>query len=180
MQRLLTFLITVCAFVLSALAQSPESPQVVTVSRPGKIASYFNGERNMTTVVMGFSDVGGESPCGLYLSANGSYEGKTAATPNKINLVIMRITPEEKIKSAPLRDLTFISDGETINLGLMETASQQTNMDLRLETLQVSVPYDSFLKIANAKSVEGKLGIVKFALTENNLNFMRQFAVRFK
>ena len=53
-------------------------------------------------------------------------------------------------------------------------------MDLRLETLQVSVPYDSFLKIANAKSVEGKLGIVKFALTENNLNFMRQFAVRFK
>ena len=85
-----------------------------------------------------------------------------------------------KIESAPLRDLTFFSDGEVMNLGLMETASQQINMDLRLETLQLSVPYDSFLKIANAKSVEAKLGSAKFALTENNLTFMRQFANRFK
>ena len=52
--------------------------------------------------------------------------------------------------------------------------------NLRLETLQTSVPYESFLKIANAKSVEGKLGSVKFTLTENNLNFMREFASRLK
>ncbi len=117
---------------------------------------------------------------GLYISANSSHPGKTTASPNAVNLVILRITPEERIKSAPLRDLTFTADGHVMNLGLMETASQQTNMDLRLETLQTSVPYESFLKIANAKSVEGKLGSVKFMLTENNLNFMREFASRLK
>ena len=131
-------------------------------------------------VVLGFSDLGGESPCGLYLSANGFYQGKAAVPPSKITLVIMRITPEEKIKSAPLRNLTLIADGEMMNLGVMETASQQTNMDLRLETLQLSIPYESFLKISNGKRVEAKLGSAKFALTENNLSFMRQFAEKFK
>lgn len=180
LNRTVLFMMAVCVFGSSGVGQTPSSPQVVPVARPGKIATYFNADRNVTTVVLGFSDVGGESPCGLYLSANSSYPGKVAAAPREITLVMMRITPEERIKSAPLRDLTFVSDGEVMNLGLMETASQQTNMDLRLETLQLSVPYDSFLKISNAKSVEAKLGSAKFALTENNLTFMRQFAKRFK
>ena len=176
MQRFSTFVMAVVVFAFSA----PNHSQVVSVSRPGKIATYFNSERNITTVVMGFSDVGGESACGLYLSANGSYEGKTAAQPNKITLLIMRITPEEKIKSAPLRDLTFTPDGELMDIGVMETASQQTNMDLRLETLQLSISFESFVRIANAKKVEAKLGSAKFELTTNNLNFMSQFADKFK
>lgn len=173
-------LLVVCALGFSVSAQSPPSPQVDTATSPGKIASYFNAEKNTTTVVLGFSDVGGESPCGLYFSVSGFHQGKTAAPANKINLVMMRITPEEKIKSAPLRDLTFTFDNETMSLGLMETASQQSIMDLRLETLQIAVPFDSFLKIANAKSVEAKLGLAKFTLTETNLNNLRQFVTRFK
>ncbi len=62
----------------------------------------------------------------------------------------------------------------------METASQHSNMDLRFEVLEASVPYDSFLKVINAKSVEAKLGSAKFKLTDNNLSAMREFASRFK
>ena len=165
---------------IPALAQTQPGPQIVSVARPGKVATHYNADENSTTVVLGFSDVGGESPCGLYISANASHLGKTAASPNSVNLVILRITPEEKIKAAPLRDLTFTADGQVINLGLMETGSQQTNMDLRFETLQISLPYESFLKIANAKKVEGKLGPAKFMLAENNLSFMREFVARMK
>jgi hypothetical protein len=43
-----------------------------------------------------------------------------------------------------------------------------------------TVPYESFLRIANAKNVEGKRGSAKFLPTENNLNFMREFAGRLK
>jgi hypothetical protein len=67
-----------------------------------------------------------------------------------------------------------------MNLGLMETGSQQTNMDLRFETLQISMPYESFLRIASAKKVEGKLGPAKFTLAENNLSFVREFVGRMK
>jgi hypothetical protein len=162
------------------LAQTQQGPQIVSVTRPGKVATYYNAEKNSTTVVLGFSDVGGASPCGLYISANASHPGKTAASPNSVNFVILRITPEEKIKSAPLRDLTFTADGQVISLGLMETGSQQSNMDLRFETLQISLPYESFVRIANAKKVEGKLGPSNFMLTENNLRFIREFVGRMK
>ncbi|HET6893155.1 MAG TPA: hypothetical protein VFH31_18770, partial [Pyrinomonadaceae bacterium] len=112
--------------------------------------------------------------------ANASYPGKTVVSPADVTLTIMRITPEEKIKAAPLRDLTVTADSAVMNLGVMETASQQTMMDLRWETLQIAVPYSSFVKIANAKDVAAKLGLAKFVLTKNNLNFMRQFTSRLK
>ena len=179
MRRIVSLLIVFGSLALSAFTQTP-SPQIVTVTRPGKVASYYNATKDVTTVVLGFSDVGGESACGIYVSASASYPGKAAAPPVDIKLVIMRITPEEKIKSAPLRDLTFSADGQVMNLGLMETVTQQTMMDLRWETLQISVPYESFLRIANAKTAEGKLGSAKFVLTENNLNFIRQFVSQFK
>jgi hypothetical protein len=169
-----------CSLGIPALAQTQLGPQIVSATRPGKIATYYNAEKNSTTVVLGFSDVGGESSCGLYISANASHPGKTAASPNSVNFVVLRITPEEKIKSAPLRDLTFTADGQVMNLGVMETGSQQSNMDLRFETLQISLPYDSFLKIANAKKVEGKLGTANFRFTENNLSFIREFVSRMK
>jgi len=175
--RISSLLAVAFSVLVAALGQTP---QTVVVARPGKIASYYNDAQNKTNVVLGFSDVGGEAGCGLYISANASYPGKTVVTPSDIKLTIMRITPEEKIKSAPLRDLTFTVDGQPINVGVMETASQQTVMDLRWETLQIPVPYESFVKIANGKAVEGKLGAAKFLLTENNLNFMRQFATRLK
>ena len=170
-------LAVVGSFSLILLGQSP---QIVTITRPGKIASYYNTTNDKTSVLLGFSDVGVESGCGLYISANASYPGKTVRSPTEVKLTIMRITPEEKIKSAPLGDLTFTVDGQVMNLGLMETASQQTIMDLRWETLQIPVPYESFVKIATAKIVEAKLGAAKFVLTDNNLNFMRQFASRLK
>jgi hypothetical protein len=179
--KITLLLAILCSLAPTVFGQSfIQSPQSVTITRPGKIASYYNAAQDKTTVVLGFSDVGGESGCGLYISANASYPGKTVATVIAVKLTIMRITPEEKIKSAPLRDLTFTADGQLMSLGLMETASQQTMMDLRWETLETSVPYESFLKIANGKNVEAKLGSAKFVLTDNNLNFMRQFASRLK
>ena len=59
-----------CSLGIPAFAQTHPGPQIVSVTRPGKIATYYNADKNSTTVVLGFSDVGGESPCGLYISAN--------------------------------------------------------------------------------------------------------------
>ncbi len=144
--------IMLCSFALSVFGQSiAPPPQALPPARPGKIATYYDASKNTTNVFLSFTDVGGESACGLYIAARFSYAGKIASSPSEVNLIMMRITPEEKIKAAPARDLTFTADGEVINLGLMETARQESNLGLRWETLQTSVPYKSFLKIANAK-----------------------------
>src|SRR5439155_8647746 len=67
-----------------------QSPQTVTITRPGKVASYYNAANDKTNVVLGSSDVGGESGCGLYVSANASYPGKTIRSVVEVKLTIMR------------------------------------------------------------------------------------------
>ncbi len=176
------FLFTMlCSFALSAVGQNTAlPPQTLPPARPGKIARSYDDAKNVTSVVLSLTDVGGESACGLYIAASFSYPGKIATPPNEVIIVMMRITPEEKIKAAPDRDLTFTADGEIINLGLMETARQESIFGLRLENLHTPMPYKSFLKIVNAKKVEAKLGSANFTLTESNLNFMRELANRTK
>src|SRR5437660_11809058 len=110
MRHLATIQLTFAIRVSFSFTLLGQSPQIVTITRPGKIASYYNVANDKTNVVLGFSDVGGESGCGLYISANASYPGKTVRSPTEVKLTIMRITPEEKIKSAPLGDLTFTVD----------------------------------------------------------------------
>ena len=176
------FLLTMlCAFALSAIGQNTTPPpRTLPPARPGKIAMSYDDAKNVTSVVLSYTDVGGESACGLYIAASFFYPGKAATPPDEVNIIMMCITPEEKIKTAPDRDLTFTADGEIINLGLMETARQESSFGLRFETLHASMPYKSFLKIINAKKVDAKLGSANFILTENNLNFMRELANRAK
>lgn len=179
--KLILLITLLCSFALSVFGQNTTpSPQTIPPARPGKIATFYDASKNTTNAFLSFTDVGGESACGLYIAARFSYVGKTAAPPSEVNLIMMRITPEEKIKTAPARSLTFTADGELIDLGLMETASQESNLGLRWETLQTAMPYKLFLKIASAKKVTAKLGSANFMLTENNLNFMREFANRTK
>jgi hypothetical protein len=125
-------IILLYASALSVFGQNTvPSPQVIPPTRPGKIATFYDASKNITNVILSFSDVGGESACGLYIAARFSYVGKTAASPSEVNLIMMRITPEEKIKTAPARDLAFTADGEMLDLGMMETISQESNLGLR-------------------------------------------------
>lgn len=82
------------------------------------------------------------------------------------------------------RDLTAVADGETIRLGRMALVSQGvgdgwTAEDTK-ETLEATVPYQTFLKLARATYVELSVGKTMFALRDKNVAALRDMNNRVK
>jgi hypothetical protein len=82
------------------------------------------------------------------------------------------------------RQLSAVADGETLRLGPMQLVSQGVGenwMDEKSkETLEVSIPYDTFLKLARADYVELSVGKSTFALRDKNLAALRDMNTRVK
>lgn len=77
------------------------------------------------------------------------------------------------------RDLSVVADGETIRLGRMVLVSQNVDT-LMSEVLQVTLPYNTFRKIALAQFVEMQVGKSKFELRDKNLLAFRDLNNRVK
>jgi hypothetical protein len=77
------------------------------------------------------------------------------------------------------RDLSVVADGQTYRLGKMRLASQSTDT-LMTETLEVTMPYATFLKIAKAEVVEMKVGQTQFELRQQNIVAFRDMVNRVK
>jgi len=83
------------------------------------------------------------------------------------------------------RDLAVVVDGEQFKLGTMTLATQGLNtthqlIDVMREVLDVSVPYQTFNKIARAQIVEMKVGKTMFELQEKNVDALRDLNNRVK
>lgn len=82
------------------------------------------------------------------------------------------------------RQLSAVADGETLRLGPMELAAQGVGdgwlAEGSKETLEVSLPYDTFLKLARAGSVKLSVGKTTFALHDKNLAALRDMNTRVK
>lgn len=82
------------------------------------------------------------------------------------------------------RDLIIVADGETLKLGTMALVSQGVGSgfldDKSEEVLEVSMPYQTFNKIALAQAVEMKVGATAFTLGEKNVAALRDLNGRVK
>jgi hypothetical protein len=70
------------------------------------------------------------------------------------------------------RDLSVVADAETLRLGRMGLISQNGD-DVMAETLEVTVPYHVFKKIALGQVVEMQVGKSRFELRDKNLAALR-------
>lgn len=68
------------------------------------------------------------------------------------------------------RDLSVVTDTETLRLGKMTPVSKATpgTWDTKVEVLEAKIPYDTFKKIAFADSVEIQVGKSAVELREKN------------
>ena len=75
------------------------------------------------------------------------------------------------------RQLSAVADGETLRLGRMSLAAQGASdgwlAEASKERLEVSIPYETFLKLARADYVEFSVGKTTFALRDKNVAAMR-------
>jgi hypothetical protein len=100
----------------------------------------------------------------------------------------LRLTFEAKNWDArhPLseRDLTAVADGETVRLGRMRLLTQGVSeswlAEDTKETLELSVPYEVFLKLSRAAYVELSVGKTTFALRDKNVAALRDMNNRVK
>ena len=78
------------------------------------------------------------------------------------------------------RDLSVVIETETLRLGRMQRASNATpgTWDTKVETLEVTIPYAAFKKIASSNSVEMRVGPSVFELREKNLLALRDLGNR--
>ncbi|HEX8187457.1 MAG TPA: hypothetical protein VF586_03840 [Pyrinomonadaceae bacterium] len=82
------------------------------------------------------------------------------------------------------RDLSAVADGETIRLGRMALVSNAVgegwdDEDAK-ETLELDIPYDEFLRLTRAASVEFSVGKTAFALRDKNVAALRDLNTRVK
>ena len=82
------------------------------------------------------------------------------------------------------RDLFVVADGEQLKLGTMTLGRQGVDLnqliDVMREVLEVSLPYQTFKKIALAQTVEMKVGKTRFELEEKDIAALRELNNRVK
>jgi hypothetical protein len=177
---LLSLLAAVCA--PSAARQSAPPPD-----HGGKIESNYDGFARETIVALRRMSVTCEGVRGMQSALKGVCVSLQAALhcPGKqldfVRHATLRLTFETKDwdgrHPADQRELMAVADGETIRFGRMTLVSNAVSeswlAEDAKEVLEISVPYEAFLKLARADSVALAVGRTAFALRDKNIAALR-------
>ena len=166
----------------------------VPLKHDGKIELSYDGFEHETVIALKRMSVTCEAVRGLQSTLKGVCVSLQASLhcPGKqldyVRRATIRLTFEAKNWDARHpsneRELSAVADGETIRLGRMKLVSQGVSeswlAEDTKETLEVSVPYASFLKLARAAYVEFSVGKTSFAMREKNIAALRDMNNRVK
>ena len=159
----------------------------------GKVDTSYDHVRGITTVRLDRIQVYGEPPTELQyvggdkasFDASFSYSGRTLrAYPKRILFSFTSTSQNWKYTDFP--KLTALVDGKPLNLRPSEyvpsftvNASANTNSDDYIsQGIAVSLSHKTFLRIANGRTVQIKMGPREFDLVENHLEALRNLVTR--
>ncbi len=163
------------------------SGEPMPLDHGGKIETNYDGFEHETVVALRRMSV----TCEMAKAAESVIKGVCVSLqaalhcPGKqldyVRRVSLRLTFEAKDWDARHppneRELTAVADAETIRLGRMRLASHGVSeswlAEDTKETLEVDIPYESFLKLANASYVEMSVGKTVFTLRDKNVAALR-------
>jgi hypothetical protein len=169
-------------------------PVPLPLNHGGKIEMKYDGFTHETVVALRRMGVTCEGAKGAQSTTKGVCVDLAASLhcPGKqldyVRYVKLQLTFESKDWDSrhPLneRELSAVADGETIRLGKMQLASQGVgegwlDQDSK-ETLEITVPFAVFLKLARAQVVEMSVGKTSFELREKNVAALRDLNNRVK
>ena len=177
-----------------AQASSKLSGEPMPLDHGGKIETAYDGFAHETVIALKRMSVTCEVAKGSESIIKGVCVSLQAALhcPGKqldyVRRATLRLTFEAKNWDArhPLgeRDLSAVADGETLRLGRMSLATQGVSegwlAEDTKETLEVSVPFEAFLKLARAAYVEFSVGKTTFVLRDKNVAALRDMNNRVK
>jgi hypothetical protein len=173
-----------CLIILAqALVVLPQKP----INHGGKIESRYDGVafetvlrlRKMKVDCGGFKDNFKDGCVSIDVALH--CPGTQVSHVGSVTLQVIFDTKSWDQSHAPnQRELSVIADAETVSLGRMrlvprgDTVMQET----MTETLEATLPYDVFKKIAQAQSIELQVGPSTVTLKEKNLAALRDLNSR--
>lgn len=157
----------------------------------GKIETSYDQAREITTVRLIPMQVYGEPLASsnymgsdeARFNASFTYSGRTLrAQPTRVLLSL--ISTSEDWKYTDFRKLTALVDGKRLKLGPLEhvpsftvNAPANSNSDDYIsQEIAISLPYKTFVRIANGKQVQIRMGPREFELEKNHLEALRDLA----
>lgn len=103
---------------------------------------------------------------------------------NYVKTVTMQVVFENKdwvhFHGPDQRDMSVVTDTETLNLGRMSPVSTNTpgSWDTKVEILEIKIPYKTFKRIAHSRSLELQVGRSALEFREKNLMALRDLDSR--
>ncbi len=188
------FVLLCCALAALCGGARAQDPKPTPVKHGGKIETAYDGFAHETVVSLKRMVVTCDDVRGL----KGSFKGLCVSLrvslhcPGRqleyVGRVTLSLTFESKDWDArhPLgeRGLSAVADGETLRLGRMTLASHAVSeswlAEDAKETLELSIPYETFLKLARADRVEFSVGKTAFALRDKNVAALLDMSGRVK
>jgi hypothetical protein len=152
----------------------------------GKIESKYDGFKNETILTLNKMRITCGSTKGNFKDACVSFVASLHCPGIQLDYVryanlqlIFQTKDWDQRHPLNQRQLSVVTDGETLRLGQMKLVSQSVDT-LMTEVLEVAVPYAVFTKIARAQVVEMKVGNTEFELRQQNLAALRDLNNRVK
>lgn len=158
---------------------------------PGKIQTTYDKEKNQSMAffpLLGIKAV--ETPHENYkfapsyerlsMSAYFVYDGKKLITPHWVTLAFLSLT--EYPQKLTDHVLSVKVDGKWLTFSKVEIAETEEirrhqGSILTREAMELPIPYQQFLILANAKAVTIKIGSLEFELEKEQLEAIRDLAV---
>lgn len=185
-----------CAALLFAPARPAhtQTPAPAAVKHGGKIEAKYDGFAYETVIALkkmsvtcgqakGFKDIGKGTCVSLAVSLH--CPGQQLDFVRRARLQLIFEAAEWDRRHPPgERGLTVVADGQTFRLGAMSLVSNDVGTglldDKAREVLEISVPYETFTKIAGAEAVEMQVGRDAFPLRDKNVAALRDLTTRVK
>ena len=180
-----------CAALGFAQGAAPALPRVF--AHDGKIETSYDEVKDTTTVRLNPMQLYGEALAssnyvgddGARFYASFTYPGRTSSAPPK-RVLITLISTSEDWKYKDSLKLTALVDGKHLKIGPLEHApsfavkapADSISADSVSQEIAISLPYKTFLRIANGKKVRIRMGPREFKLEENHLEALRDLAGR--
>jgi hypothetical protein len=192
MQLIWTIAIVTACATLGLGQDANKTPQGISTHN-GKVEKSYDQVKEITTVRLNPMQVYGEPLASsdyiggdeASFNASFTYSGRTLRAQPKRVLFSLTSTSQDW-KYTDYRKLTALVDGRRLTLGPLEhvpsftvNASANPNSDDYIrQGIAVSLPYKTFLRIANGKKVQIRMGPREFELGKNHLEALRDLATR--
>ena len=185
MRRILLVLSCAAVLVFQPAGAKPQAP--VPVKHGGKIETRYDGFNYETVMRLRKMKVNCDGFKDKFKDACVSIEVMLHCPGTQVNYVkqvTLQVVFENKdwvhFHAPDQRDLTLVTDTETLRLGRMSPVSKDTagTWDTKIEILEAKMPYAVFKKMATAQSVEIQVGRDAVELREKNIAALKDLNTR--